>query len=68
MPNLNRDELAAQVTEIAYQALLRQGLQQPFLEVELDLWRQIRSVLRRRPAGLETAGHTGRRERVKGVA
>jgi hypothetical protein len=38
------EEFLARVADIAYQAVLRQGLTRPFLEVELDLWRQIRSA------------------------
>ena len=36
----------AQVTELAYQAVLRQGLSRPFVDVELDLWQQIRAAYR----------------------
>lgn len=39
------EEVVALLTDIAYQAVLRQGLTQPFLEVELQLWRQIRGAL-----------------------
>jgi len=44
MPAFSREELAARLTEIAYRAILEQGLQRPFVEVELDLWRRIRSA------------------------
>ena len=44
------DELVAQVTEIAYQTLLDQGLSTSFVEVELELWRQIRDALQE-PSG-----------------
>jgi hypothetical protein len=40
------EEFVAQVTDIAYQAMLRQGLNRPFLEVELALWEEIRSAYR----------------------
>jgi hypothetical protein len=43
-----QEEFLARVTVIAYQALLRQGLQRPFLEVELELWQQIRAAYRDR--------------------
>ena len=36
------DNLLAEITNIAYQAVLRQGLTRPFLEVELELWSEIR--------------------------
>jgi hypothetical protein len=38
------EEFLARVTEIAYQAILKQGLRRPFLEVELELWREIRAA------------------------
>ena len=44
MPALSREELAARLTDIAYRAILEHGLRRPFVEVELDLWRQIRSA------------------------
>ena len=37
------EEFLARVTDIAYQAVLTQGLSRPFLEVELGLWQQIRA-------------------------
>ena len=40
------DEFLAHVTDIAYRVVLRQGLSRSFLEVELDLWEQIRSAYR----------------------
>jgi hypothetical protein len=42
---LANDDVVAQVTDIAYQALLQHGLRRPFLDVELELWRRIRAVL-----------------------
>jgi hypothetical protein len=50
------EEFLAHVTDIAYQAVLRQGLTRPFLDVELDLWRQIRAAYhagRTAPAAIE---------------
>jgi hypothetical protein len=40
----SEEEFLAHVTDIAYQALLRQGLNRSFLEVELALWKEIRSA------------------------
>ena len=40
------DDLLAELTDIAYRALLRQGLQRPFVEVELELWEDIRDAYR----------------------
>ena len=42
--NLIEDEFLDRVTDIAYQALLRQGLRGSFLDVQLDLWASIRSA------------------------
>ena len=47
--SLHHEELAATVTDIAYQALLQHGLRRSFVDVELDLWRQIRSALASAP-------------------
>jgi len=44
MPALSHDDLAAHLTDIAYRTLLQHGLRRPFLEVELELWQQIRSA------------------------
>lgn len=41
LPRLSNDEFVAELTDIAYRALLRQGLTRPFVEVELELWREI---------------------------
>jgi hypothetical protein len=38
------EQFLAHLTEIAYQALLRRGLQRPFIDVELELWDEIRSA------------------------
>lgn len=37
------DEFLAEVAEIAYGALLKQGLRRSFLEVELEVWHAIRA-------------------------
>ncbi len=38
------EQFVAQVTDIAYQAVLRQGLRSSFVDVELELWRRIRDA------------------------
>jgi len=38
------EEYLARVTDIAYQAVLHAGLPRSFVEVELELWRQIRAA------------------------
>jgi hypothetical protein len=38
------EEFIAAVTDIAYQALLRQGLRESFLDVQLRLWNEIREA------------------------
>ena len=47
------EEVIAEITEIAYQAMLRDGFQGSFLDVELRLWRDIRDAYYRRLPGLE---------------
>jgi hypothetical protein len=42
----NHDDFVARITEAAYGVLLRQGLQRSFIDVELELWQQIRNVFR----------------------
>jgi hypothetical protein len=44
------EDLVAQVTDIAYRTVLKQGLDKSFLDVELELWRQIRDALQE-PSG-----------------
>ena len=39
------EEFLARLTAAAYEVFLQHGLKVPFLEVELDLWRQLREVL-----------------------
>lgn len=39
------ETLAAVLAAAAYRVVLRHGIQGPFIDVELDLWRELRSVL-----------------------
>ncbi len=39
------ERLLAELTEAAYGVALRHGLKGPFVDVELDLWRELRRVL-----------------------
>ena len=41
-----QEDFLARITEAAYDVLLRQGLQRSFVDVELELWQQIRNVFR----------------------
>jgi len=38
------EEFVAHITDIAYQAVLHEGLRGSFLDVQLRLWEQIRSA------------------------
>jgi len=38
------EELLAKVAEIAYRSVLGRGLQRPFIDVELEIWDEIRSA------------------------
>ena len=40
-----RAVFAARITEAAYEVALRHGVQGSFADLELDLWRKIRSVV-----------------------
>jgi hypothetical protein len=42
------EDFLAELTEAAYGVALRHGLKGPFINVELELWRALRAVLRRR--------------------
>ena len=42
------EDFLAELTEAAYGVALRHGLNGPFINVELELWRELRAVLRRR--------------------
>ncbi len=37
--------MAAQLATVAYQVALRHGIRGSFLDVELDLWRELRTML-----------------------
>ncbi len=41
------EELLAELAAAAYRVALRHGLKGPFIDVELDLWRELRVVLHR---------------------
>jgi hypothetical protein len=41
-----QEDFLARITEAAYDVVLRQGLQRSFVDVELELWQQIRNVFR----------------------
>jgi hypothetical protein len=42
------ERLLAELTEAAYHVALRHGVRGPFLDMELDLWRELRRVLSER--------------------
>jgi hypothetical protein len=42
------EDFLAELTEAAYGVALRHGLKGPFINVELELWRELRAVLGRR--------------------
>jgi hypothetical protein len=39
------EEVVAELASTAYRVALQHGLRAPFIDVELDLWRALRSVL-----------------------
>ncbi len=41
------EELLAELAAAAYGVALRHGIKGPFIDVELDLWRELRGVLDR---------------------
>jgi hypothetical protein len=43
---IGSEEFLARLTTAAYRAALRHGLKGPFIDVELDIWRELRAVLR----------------------
>jgi hypothetical protein len=55
-----RDVLLAELTEAAYRAGLRYGLQSPFLEVELGVRRALATVIERLPARFRVAARFSR--------
>ena len=42
------EELVAELAQAAYRVALRHGIKGPFIDVELDLWRELRRVLAKR--------------------
>jgi hypothetical protein len=49
------EDVLAHLTAAAYRVALRHGLRSPFIDVELDLWRELRRALTapgERPCGL----------------
>ncbi len=42
-----QEDFLARITEAVYSVVLRQGLQRSFVDVELELWQQVRNVFRR---------------------
>lgn len=45
------EAFAARLTRAAYEVALRHGITGPFADLELDLWHELREVVRDRPAG-----------------
>ena len=41
------EDLLAELTTTAYRVALRHGFKGPFIDVELELWRELRNVLDR---------------------
>jgi hypothetical protein len=39
------DDLLAKLTRAAYQVALKHGFKSPFIDVELELWRELRAVV-----------------------
>ena len=39
------EEVIAELAAVAYRVALRHGLRAPFIDVELDLWRELRAAL-----------------------
>jgi hypothetical protein len=40
------EDFLARITDAAYRVVLRQGLHRSFVDVELELWQQVRNVFR----------------------
>jgi hypothetical protein len=53
---IQSEQLLAELTAAAYRVALRHGIKSSFLDVELDLWRELRGVL-----GLAKEGESCRR-------
>jgi hypothetical protein len=45
------EAFAARLTRAAYEVALRHGITGPFADLELDLWHELREVVRDRSAG-----------------
>jgi hypothetical protein len=45
------EAFAADLARAAYEVALRHGIAGPFADLELALWRELRDVVRDRPAG-----------------
>ena len=48
-----QEDFLARITEAAYSVLLKQGLQRSFVDVELELWQEVRNVFRNEVLPLE---------------
>jgi len=46
--DVRAEELVAEPAQAAYRVALRHGIKGPFIDVELDLWRELRRVLAKR--------------------
>jgi hypothetical protein len=66
------EELLAELTDAAYRAALRQGLQGAFVDVELALWRELRLVLKKQwnedDEGLRSASRVSWRDAAEDEA
>lgn len=50
-PTVVSEDVLAELTSAAYHVVLRHGgVRSPFIDVELDLWRELRRVLHAAPA------------------
>jgi hypothetical protein len=52
------EDVLARLTAAAYHVALRHGLRSPFIDVELDLWRELRHVLATPPARVGSPAET----------
>ena len=60
-PALISEEVLAELTSAAYHVVLRHGgVRSPFIDVELDLWRELRRVLHARTSAERTHAAAGR--------
>ena len=44
LPTIDRESFLARLTTTAYQVALRHGIKGSFVELELDLWHELRAV------------------------